>query len=236
MEKQKREVKFFWLSEAKEQEEETAVLSFREGKKEILRFEVYPLGETEAQIEAVQAQKYLELLYTEKKQEIVIQEVTEMVEDALDSLRMQGFGTAWFALKKGNALERILDSTNVVPKMHSEYMMYCENGAGTGENAVGGSGERVFYTETESGYDVKNREGSFFCRLSPFRGGFYVYEVEVAEKERGKGIATECMTELMRRFPKLYLQVGSYNVPAMCLYKKLKFEVIEEVCFYGEEE
>lgn len=236
MERRKREVKFFYVPETEGQEEETAILSFLEGKKEILRLEVYPMGEEEAQIEAAQVQQYLEPLYTGEKQEIVTRKVTEMIREALDNLRMRGFETVWFALKKGNALEKILDSTKVVPKMYSEYMLCRHGTVEKEENCDSAAGETVCCRITESGYEVSNREGTFFCRLSPFRGGFYVYEVEVVEKERRKGIATTCMTELMQKFPDLYLQVGSYNVPAVRLYEKLKFEMIEEVCFYGEEE
>lgn len=83
----------------------------------------------------------------------------------------------------------------------------------------------------------------FICRLSPYRDGWYLYEVEVKEELRGKGIGTAAMKQLLlqlsqrkefgngKAFP-LYLQVGSYNEVALHLYQKLGFTVATELCYY----
>ena len=67
---------------------------------------------------------------------------------------------------------------------------------------------------------------------------FYLYEVEVKKKSRNKGIATKCLTELFSLLSQempltVYLQVGSYNEPAIHLYKKLEFDISEELGYYA---
>ena len=61
-----------------------------------------------------------------------------------------------------------------------------------------------------------------------------LYEVEVKEDLRNKGFGTKYMLSLMNSFKDmtLFLQVGSKNVAAVKLYRKLGFEVTEEVCYY----
>ncbi len=66
---------------------------------------------------------------------------------------------------------------------------------------------------------------------------FYLYEVEVAKNVRNTGIATKCLNRLFQMLAAeqpvtVYLQVGSYNEPAVHLYKKLGFEISEELCYY----
>ena len=111
-------------------------------------------------------------------------------------------------------------------------------------------------TEEEDGLVCENKEGTFFCRLLPYESkgddvqSFYLYEVEVDEAVRNQGIATACLKELFvtlskeaagnpnaaRKQVKILLQVGSYNAPAVHLYKKLGFEIYEELCCYVPEE
>jgi len=81
----------------------------------------------------------------------------------------------------------------------------------------------------------KNTEGTFFCRLLKHQAeeAWYLYDVEVEEALRNHGIATACLQELLQKVPeKIYLQVGSYNKPAVHLYEKLGFRVSEELCYY----
>ena len=70
---------------------------------------------------------------------------------------------------------------------------------------------------------------------------FYLYEVEVEKKFRNEGIATRCLTGLFSLLSQeapvtVYLQVGSYNEPAVHLYKKLGFDISEELGYYVLEE
>lgn len=84
-------------------------------------------------------------------------------------------------------------------------------------------------------------DGLFSCKLRCYQDGYYVYEVLVREGMRGRGIGTAAMSELLARLGELpqtaagtlYLQVGSYNEPAMRLYRRLGFEIETELCYYS---
>ena len=77
--------------------------------------------------------------------------------------------------------------------------------------------------------------------MLPYEGEseFYLYEVEVLEHLRNQGIATNCLQQLGSDLVKkskgrevtIFLQVGSYNEPAIHLYQKLGFELSEEICY-----
>lgn len=86
-----------------------------------------------------------------------------------------------------------------------------------------------------------DEEGLFSCRLRPYKDGCYIYGVLVREDMRGRGIGTAAMRELLARIDELpaaaatgglYLQVGSYNEPAVRLYRGLGFETETEFVYY----
>lgn len=174
----------------------------------------------------------------------IIQKVTKAISEAFSLLWDEGFEEVVLVEQKGSKLAEILDSTTVVKKAYSEYMMHRHFEA----KKTTGSGESVIkMVEEEEGLSCENREKTFFCRLLPYSARnpkescFYLYEVEVDKKKRNKGIATACLTELFQTLTAeeavtIYLQVGSYNEPAVHLYEKLGFEISEELCYYAAKE
>jgi ribosomal protein S18 acetylase RimI-like enzyme len=142
--------------------------------------------------------------------------------------------------QKGTKTAEILDSTAVVQKLYSEYMMKCYFKP---QNSTDCGSDFLEMTKTEDGYVCENKEKNFFCRLLSYEAErqeehcYYLYEVEVKKKNRNKGIATICLTQLFSLLSQetpltVYLQVGSYNEPAVHLYKKLGFEISEELGYY----
>ena len=134
-----------------------------------------------------------------------------------------------------------MDSTDVVQKYYSEYMMRQRFDA---EKSTDCGADTLTLTEEEDCFCCENKEKTFFCRLLPYETeavgerSFYLYEVEVEKKKRNKGVATKCLTGLFQRLAAegpvtIYLQVGSYNEAAVHLYKKLGFRICEELCYYA---
>jgi len=215
--------------------EEEGVLSFFEDGKEILRFCVYPIGEHEAEITAQNVGILEGVKRIEEMPRKIIDKMTMYVMKALSTLEEYGFDTLWFVEQKSTIFEQILSSTNVVNKKHSEWMMK-STGRGKREAVLREPGAKtLIFAETETGYDCFDEEKQFFARICPLSDGWYVYEVEVVCDKRRTGIGTACMKALEERFLPLYLQVGSYNEPAVGLYRKLGYRVTEELCYYGKE-
>ena len=206
------------------------------GNKTELRCLVYRIGDEEAEI-SIREMLQEEVGNTKSNQKEVICEVTKCLKEAFRLLWDEGMEEAVLVEKKGSDVEKILGSTGVVQKVYSEYMMRKEllpaEDTTDGENR-----EELSLTEQEDGIVGENRDKTFFCHLQPYQDGYYLFEVEVDKKVRNRGIATRCLSSLFRELAKekptvLYLQVGSYNEPAMHLYRKLGFEISEELCYYA---
>ena len=224
-----------WLNE----EEGTITVS----KKNIplLTAQVYVTGPEEAEFRVQDVVFPEELTVKDKKQQEIICKMTKFLSVAFELLWDEGFEEVVLVEKRGSKLEKTLNSTKVVQKAYSEYMMCrCFE-----QEITTGSGEHVLHISSEeNGYVCENEEHTFFCRLLPYdakteeEACCYLYEVEVEKKQRNQGIATACLTELFRKLAAdapvtIYLQVGSYNEPAVHLYEKLGFEVSEEWCYYA---
>ncbi|MBP3568654.1 MAG: GNAT family N-acetyltransferase [Lachnospiraceae bacterium] len=232
------ESKVEWLTE------EEGTITFSENKTRWLTVQFFVTGEEEAEF------RIQDVVFSgvweengNSRQEI-IQKMTNCLNEAFERLWEEGFEEVVLVEQKGTKWAELLDSTKVVQKVYSEYMMCrrfdAKKTTGSGEN-------RLQITEEQEGWFCENREKTFVCRLLPYRAGtleeqsFYLYEVEVNRKQRNKGIATACLTELFLQLAKdtavtVYLQVGSYNEPALHLYQKLGFTISEELCYYALKE
>ena len=223
-----------WLSE-----EEGRVVFFEEGKP-FLMAEYFCTGEEEAEIKI---QDVVVNEKTTKNSEISEKVILKMIECIPECFRLlwdEGFSEVVLVESQGTKMAEILNSTTVVQKLYSEYMMrrYMKPQKSTDCGL-----EFLELTKNADGYVCENKEKSFFCRLIPYETGaageqsFYLYEVEVKKKNRNKGVATRSLTELFSMLSQetpvtVYLQVGSYNEPAVHLYKKLGFDISEELGYY----
>lgn len=232
------EHKLEWLSG-----EEGLISFFKEGTP-FLKTEIFVTGEEEAEI------RILDIVFDDKTTKNgdlckeIISEVTGCLSECFRLLWEDGFDEVVLVEKQGTKTAEILNSTTVVHKVYSEYMMRCrfepQKSTDCGCNFLE-------TTKTEDGYMCENKEKTFFCRLLSYEAEakgeqrFYLYEVEVKKKSRNRGVATECLTKLFSQLSAelpltVYLQVGSYNEPAVHLYKKLGFEISEELGYYAMEE
>jgi len=227
-----------WLSE------EEGIFSVSEAGKENVRFRIFVLDEETAEVKLEKA----EIVETTEKnrniQEKVITEMTKCILECFLQLWDEGFEETSLVEQSGTDIAQILDSIPVVKHIYSEYMMKCRF---VQNQSFACNSDKLKLIENEESIICENAEGTFFCRLLPYTAqqaeekSFYLYEVEVDEKERNKGIATNCLKTLFGQLAEetpvtVYLQVGSYNKPAVHLYEKLGFEVTEELCYYVPEE
>ncbi len=223
-----------WLSE------EEGQISFYDEKKLFLTVQVFVTGEEEAEF------RLQDIVFPENKAKSynmcreVISKMTRCVSKSFRLLWEEGFEETTLVEHTGTKLAEILDSTKVVRLAYKEYMMKRHFSLHKSTDCGLSS---LNLTKTEDGYTCENEEKTFFCRLlnyestQPEEVCFYLYEVEVKKKKRNKGIATACLTELFRRLCSqsavtIYLQVGSYNEPAVHLYEKLGFAISEALCYY----
>lgn len=223
-----------WLSE------EEGKISFYENGKLFVTAQVYLTGEEEAEF------RLQDIVLPEEKakndnicKEITLK-MTTYISETFRLLWEEGYEETTLVEPDGSKIAEILGSTNVVELAYREYMMKrcfpLQKSTSCGLNVL-------TLTKTEDGYICENKDKTFFCRLLNYEdvqvgeSCFYLYEVEVSKKKRNKGIATVCLTEMFRRLCSqsavtIYLQVGSYNEPAVHLYKKLGFEISEALCYY----
>lgn len=228
------ESKLEWLSE------EEGRIAFYENGAPFLQAKVYRFGDEEAEI------RLQDIVFLEKHAKIdnipekIIQKMTSCISETFRILEEEGLVETTLVEQKGTKVAEILDSTGVVSVAYKEYMMkrMIPQQKSTSCGFV-----PLSLTKTEDGYDCKNEKQTFFCRLLNYEGkqlgekAYYLYEVEVNKKARNKGVATACLMELFRRLSAeaavtIYLQVGSYNEPAVHLYEKLGFEICEELRCY----
>lgn len=214
-------------------EEEGAIAFFEEGK-ELFRFSVYPFEGGEAEVKAQNVGLLEEIEECDIIPEIITRKVTKCVMTLFAVMEEAGFTETLILTEKATKLEEILGSTGVVQKAYSELMMYLPSENVETTRSCGKREEVIRYEQTEEGYICRNADRSFFAKVARYGDGWYVYEVEVRYDRRRIGIATACMGILAERFLQLYLQVGSYNEPAVRLYEKLGFQVIEDLCYYGK--
>jgi len=228
------EHKLEWFSE------EEGRIAFFENGEPVFAAELFLAGEGAAEF------KIQDVVFDDKvtKNGILSKELTLRMTKCLSEcfrlLWEEGFDEAVLVERQGTKVAEILNSTRVVQKAYSEYMMKC---CFEPHNSTDCGLSLLILTKTEDGYVCENKEKTFFCKLLSYGAEqqeercFYLYEVEVKKKSRNKGIATKCLTQLFSQLSKetlltVYLQVGSYNEPAVHLYKKLGFEVSDELGYY----
>lgn len=228
------EHKLEWLSE------EEGRIAFYENGVPVLTAEVFLTGEESAEIKIQDVVFDRKTTKNNNLSKEIISKMTECLPKCFRLLWEEGFDEVVLVEQQGTKVAEILDSTAVVYKLYSEYMMKCYFKP---QNSTDCGLAFLKLAKTEDGYVCENKEKNFFCRLLSYEAErqeeqcYYLYEVEVKKNSRNKGIATKCLTQLFfqlsREFPlTVYLQVGSYNEPAVHLYKKLGFEIAEELGYY----
>lgn len=230
--------------------EEEGQILFYEGQKEWMCVQYFIISDEEAELKVV-CPEIVET--TDKIENIpneIISKVTESIMESFRLLWEDGYDETILVEQKESNLWEILDSTEVVEKIYSEYMMCRSFGLEvSGKESLNSSDncDNLLISEEEGGFVCESKDGAFFCRLLSHAGAkevgrcFYLYEVEVDEAQRNRGIATKCLQQLFRQLCEkdrtsdgvtILLQVGSYNEPAVHLYEKLGFEIQEELCCY----
>lgn len=237
--------KLHWNSEDEEEGEGEGVLVFFENKNknekeetEWLCLDVFVLGE-EAEL-VIKTGIIVDKL---EQSDVVCGKLVNKLKDciwkAFSLLWKKGIEEVFLVEKQDAKVTQILKEANIIETVYSEYMM---KRTFSTEEFSKNSFVPIEIIAEEDGFICENKEKSFFCRLLPYQEehSFYLYEVEVQEMMRNRGIATNCLTQLFSELVKrsgtnaavtIYLQVGSYNKPAVHLYQKLGFELSEEICY-----
>ncbi len=230
--------KLEWLTE-----QEGRIVFFEE-ENTFLAAQFFITGEEEAEFRLQDIVFLEEITDIDNIPEEIIQKMTKCISECFRLLWEEGLEETVLMEDGKSKVAEILDSTEVVKLAYTEWIMKChlEVQKSTGCGLV-----NLKLTKNEDGFAVENKDKSFFCRIMEYKTEsvkdqkFYLYEVEVKKKKRSQGIATACLTELFQYLSKdtsvtVLLQVGSYNEPAVHLYKKLGFEVSEELRYYAMEE
>lgn len=230
--------------------EEEGLIICSEAEVFCLTMKCFITGEEEAELQIQDVVSGGQSIKNKKMHKKLILKMIKCIMECFRLLWEEGFEETVLVEKKGSELSKILDSTDVVKKCYSEYMMRQQFEPQKMENTIletgcvreGSVPPMLILTKEEVGFSCENREKSFFCRLLPYEAAedersFYLYEVKVEKRKRNKGIATACLTCLFRQLAEeqkltVYLQVGSYNEPALHVYRKLGFEISEEFCYY----
>ena len=223
--------KLYWNSE------EEGQLVFLDKEVEWLCFDIFILGE-EAELVIKSGSIVDKLEQSEHIGGKLLEKLEECVDKAFSLLWKKGIEEVFLVEKQGERVIKVLKEANIVELVYSEYMMKRKFST----NDIYQENEIVLeIIEQEDSFICENKEKSFFCRLLSYEEhSFYLYEVEVVEHLRNQGIATKCFKQLCSDLVKksgekgevtIYLQVGSYNKPALHLYQKLGFELAEEVCY-----
>lgn len=151
-----------------------------------------------------------------------------------------GYDDVHFLAEKGTPSENAYGDSKVCHQDFSEYMMKWQ----MSEKYVFGSEAEIVLMGVEADdTDMEQKDavivnsaeaGVFTAKVMPYRDGVYVFEVEVNESMRRRGKGYKYMHSLMNAFKDtpIYLQVGSKNAAACGLYRKLGFEVVQELCYY----
>lgn len=226
------------------QSEDEGRIFVLENKRKIFEAEVFVTGEEEAELRILDVVFLQKTEENKEKQEKVIFRMIKCLKECFRLLWEEGLEAVALVEPAGTKIAEILDSTKVVQIAYKEYMMKNslepQKTTGCGQNTL-------LLTKEEEGFCCEDGEHDFFCRLLPYgpessdRREFYLYEVEVVPSKRNRGIARRCLTELFGRLQEegpvvIYLQVGSYNEPALHLYKTMGFTVAEELRYYAFEE
>lgn len=230
--------------------EEEGQILFYDGQKEWMCVQYFIISDEETELKVICPEIAETINEIENIPGEVISKVTECVVESFRLLWEEGYDETILVEQKGSNLWKILDSTNVVEEIYSECMMRRSFGLEVSKKESLNSSDNfdnLLISEEEGSLACESRDGAFYCRLLPHAEAkeagncFYLYEVEVDEAQRNRGIATKCLQQLFRQLCEkdrtgdgvtILLQVGSYNEPAVHLYEKLGFEIQEELCCY----
>lgn len=232
------EHKLEWLTE------EEGTIVFSEAENPFLTAKFFVTGDEEAEFRLQDIVFPENLTKNKNIQMKIILKMRECISESFRLLWEEGFAETVLVEQQGTKMAEMLGSTGVVYLAYSEYMMKRRFEPQKSTNC--GLATLVL-KEEEDGCYCENEDNTFSCRLLPYPAEqpgdtcFYLYEVEVSKRKRNKGIATACLKELFCRLAEtapvtVYLQVGSYNEPAVHLYEKLGFEVSEELRYYAIKE
>lgn len=221
------------------QNEEEGILTCFDGEDFCFVVNCYVTGPEDAELQIQDIVSGQKNEKNDNLREEIILKMTECLSECFRLLWEEGYEETVLVEKNGTKFAETLNSTDVVQKCYSEYMMkrYIKT-----EKSTDCGLDVLNLTKEADGFCCENKEKTFFCKLLNYEANaeercFYLYEVEVAENVRNKGIATKCLNRLFQMLAAeqptmVYLQVGSYNEPAVHLYKKLGFEISEELCYY----
>lgn len=249
--------------------EEEGSYTYRRFGKNLLRLSVYRMDDEEAELTVDYiAPVWKEMIKSENISKKVISQMTNAITGAADTLLQKGISGCSFVAKQGSSFQKLLETTGVVNMDYSEYMLkqvvaLAENASEPSRDGVKENHLTTEQTEAQTKKSEKElqlvftpEDGGFLvegylegkppvvsCQIKPYEDGCYLYEVMVKKEERGKGIGTKFLTELLQQLSEkwqdgekkevvLRLQVGSYNAPALHIYRKLGFETETEFCYY----
>ncbi len=219
-------------------EDEGTLTFLDDNKKEWLCFDIFIVGD-----EAEFVIKHSNLVDNGKRFSTICEKTLKTLEDcickAFSLLWKRGIEDVFLVSKQAEPLTQCLKRAHIIETAYSEYMMKRTFSI---EDKLDNSIEELIISIEEDSFICENKDKSFFCRLLPYqeKNSFYLYEVEVVEEVRNRGIATKCLQQLFFELIKkseskeaitIYLQVGSYNEPAVHVYQKMGFELSEELCY-----
>jgi ribosomal protein S18 acetylase RimI-like enzyme len=196
--------------------------------------EVFDAGRNEAEV------KLSVNKLSEMNPSAAAKKVGRLVRKVTKHLVKKGFRSVFYIAERGTPLVTALSMCGACGLDHSEYMMKWQ----ADEDEIFHNEAGIVFTGgEEDDTDLEQKDAivvnsaepdAFSAKLMPYKDGMYVYEVEVKRELRRQGYGTRYMHSVMNSFKDmpLYLQVGSKNTAACALYKKLGFEVSQELCYY----
>lgn len=176
-----------------------------------------------------------EIRITDPGKKIKLRKIEAMMQKLQKKLAKEDVQRVSLLADGGSELEKSLKESRVLKLSRTEYMFSLMPDR---ERKNEGGAELLLTNgveEEEETIIVRSGEkGVFTAKLRPFNDGMYIYGVEVSEDMRHQGYGTKYMKSIAYAFrdTKLYLQVGSRNVIACRLYRKLGFEAETEVGYF----
>ncbi|MCR5583811.1 MAG: GNAT family N-acetyltransferase [Lachnospiraceae bacterium] len=176
-----------------------------------------------------------EIKVTDYGRKLKVHKLEALAIKAKKKLAKENVHSVYMLAEGGSELEKVLRESRVLKLSRSEYMFSLKpdtdrkNEEGAEILLTNGVEEEEETIIVESG-----EKGVFTAKLRPFNDGMYIYGVEVREDMRHEGYGTKYMKSIMYAFrdTKLYLQVGSPNVIACKLYRKVGFETETEILYF----
>ncbi len=199
--------------------EDEAVISFR-----LMQAECFLIGNGEAEIKITYYGKKVKI---RKLEALAIKAGKKLAKEKVNRIYMLADG--------GSEVEKCLKESRLFKPARVEYMFSLK----PDPDRKNEEGAEILLTngvedEEETIIVESGEKGLFTAKLRPYNDGMYIYGVEVREDMRHEGYGTKYMKSIAHSFrdTKLYLQVGSPNVIACRLYRKVGFEIEDEVSYF----